>query len=108
MACTNCDHRIHCVGGSGGRSVFWCPRCGTLKMMGSVPEFTPPNNSHLWPLQNIKATPKLLETARRVSKLLTPLGDGGQVLVQLSNEGFAILGELDAAISAVEIAESAP
>ncbi len=32
MACLNCDHKMQCVAGLNDQPVFWCPRCGTLKM----------------------------------------------------------------------------
>ena len=60
MACANCDHTMQGVGETGGRHVFWCPRCGTLKMIGAVPEFESPTNDHLWPVKDIKAAPELL------------------------------------------------
>ena len=60
MACPTCDHTMHNVGENGGRTVFWCPRCGGLKTRGAVPEFESPTNSHLWPVTNIKAAPELL------------------------------------------------
>ena len=32
MACPTCDHTMQAVAYSlGTQSVFWCPRCGTLK-----------------------------------------------------------------------------
>lgn len=33
MPCPTCSHTLHGVGevpASGGRPIFWCPRCGTL------------------------------------------------------------------------------
>jgi hypothetical protein len=31
MACPTCDHTMQCV----ATNTFWCPRCGTLKMVDS-------------------------------------------------------------------------
>lgn len=41
MACETCDHTMQLVTG-GDPPVFWCPRCGTLKIKGGVPEFEAP------------------------------------------------------------------
>ena len=41
MACPTCDHTMQLVNSDVPR-IFWCPRCGTLKMDGSVPENCPP------------------------------------------------------------------
>ena len=41
MACKTCDHTMQRVNG-GEPPVFWCPRCGTLKSKGGVPEFEAP------------------------------------------------------------------
>lgn len=41
MACFACDHTMQRVN-AGQPRVFWCPRCGTLKTEGMVPEFQPP------------------------------------------------------------------
>ncbi len=41
MACETCDHTMQRVNG-GEPPVFWCPRCGTLKTKGGVPEFEVP------------------------------------------------------------------
>lgn len=38
MACQTCDHTMQ-----GISRVFWCPRCGTIKMPGSAPEFEAPS-----------------------------------------------------------------
>ena len=40
MACL-CDHTMQKVN-DGIPTVFWCPRCGTLKTEGCVPEFESP------------------------------------------------------------------
>ena len=40
MACL-CDHTMQKVN-DGNPKVFWCPRCGTLKTEGCVPEFEAP------------------------------------------------------------------
>jgi hypothetical protein len=40
MACL-CDHTMQKVN-NGNPSVFWCPRCGTIKTEGCVPEFEAP------------------------------------------------------------------
>jgi len=37
MVCKTCDHTMQRVNG-GEPKVFWCPRCGTLKTEGMVPE----------------------------------------------------------------------
>lgn len=35
MACPTCDHTMHSVGVTiTERRVFWCPRCGTLRVEG--------------------------------------------------------------------------
>ncbi len=36
MACETCDHTMQRVNG-GKPSVFWCPRCGTLKTERIIP-----------------------------------------------------------------------
>ena len=41
MACETCDHTMQKVN-DGMPKVFWCPRCGTIKSEGSVPEFEKP------------------------------------------------------------------
>ncbi len=64
MACPTCDHTMQNVGDNGGRTVFWCPRCGGLKTRSAVPEFEPPTNNHLWPITNIKAVPELLKSCK--------------------------------------------
>lgn len=35
MTCPICDHTMQLVGGLADRShVYWCPRCGTLRLQG--------------------------------------------------------------------------
>lgn len=41
MPCQSCDHTMQRVN-DGHPPTFWCPRCGTLKMEGGVPEFEEP------------------------------------------------------------------
>lgn len=41
MACDTCDHTLHRVN-DGEPRVWWCPRCGTIKTEGRVPEFVEP------------------------------------------------------------------
>lgn len=41
MSCITCDHTMQRVNG-GNPPVFWCPRCGTIKTGGGVPEFEAP------------------------------------------------------------------
>ena len=68
MACNNCDHTMQNTGENGGRQVYWCPRCGTLKTQGGVPEYETPTNSHLWPVRDIKAAPDLLAACEAVQQ----------------------------------------
>lgn len=46
MACKTCDHTMQNVN-NGQPPVFWCPRCGTLKSKGMVPEFQAPKTAGL-------------------------------------------------------------
>jgi len=32
MACETCSHTMRCIGESGPDSVFWCWRCGTIRI----------------------------------------------------------------------------
>ena len=41
MACQTCDHTMQLMNDR-NPSTFWCPRCGTLKCEGMVPEFVMP------------------------------------------------------------------
>lgn len=43
MSCPTCEHTMHCVANNPPKpGVFWCPRCGTLKTPGDVPDFERP------------------------------------------------------------------
>lgn len=41
MACETCDHTMQRVN-NGQPRVSWCPRCGTLKTEGCIPEYVAP------------------------------------------------------------------
>ena len=41
MACQTCDHTMQRLPGR-DIPVFWCPRCGTIKLEGRTPEFEAP------------------------------------------------------------------
>lgn len=41
MACDTCDHTMQKLN-HGKAAVHWCPRCGTIKSGGMIPEFATP------------------------------------------------------------------
>lgn len=42
MPCATCQHTIQRVNDGDNPRVFWCPRCGTIKLEGGVPESEEP------------------------------------------------------------------
>lgn len=43
MSCPTCDHTLQRVNEGANPKCFYCPRCGTLKNEGRIPEFTEPS-----------------------------------------------------------------
>jgi len=68
MACQTCDHTMQKVN-DGKPPTFWCPRCGTIKSEGSVPEFE---------------EPKLVERAKKLAQADEDADPRGHDLVRLA------------------------
>ncbi len=64
MSCPTCDHTMQRV----GQGVFWCPRCGTLRTVLSLPAA----------IRNDDAAPRLVDSMRDLIGLVQEAADTEQ------------------------------
>lgn len=76
MACRTCDHTMQRVNEGVNPKVFWCPRCGTLKMEPGVPKFEEP--------KIVQRAFFLWEAAADAWRMIEPQGEGATVRERLA------------------------